>query len=129
MHSAPQMMRVLVATARAQSKNLADFCEALEGELVVLTFTPGHEGCTCARTFLGLMSKKRTTTARVVERPMSRADVEEIIFDDLVACGEPRGLHTRLRAARMTGELLRMGASFPIDTIVDRPTWDTVVER
>lgn len=76
-------MLLLTATAEAQGLKPGDFCDAIEGELVVL-FSDCHvrahqddlfrcrEGC--PPRFFGLNSHERTTIAMVREVPFSRDD-------------------------------------------------------
>lgn len=76
-------MLLLTATAETQGQRPGDFCDAIEGELVV-TFADCHvrahqddllrcrEGC--PPRFFGLNSHERTTTAMVRDVPVSRAD-------------------------------------------------------
>ena len=76
-------MLLLTATAETQGDRPGDFCDAVEGELVV-SFADCHvraheddllrcrEGC--PPRFFGLSSHERTTTAKVRDMPVSRAD-------------------------------------------------------
>jgi len=76
-------MLLLTATAETQGLKPGDFCDAIEGELVVV-FADCHvaahqddllrcrEGC--PPRFFGLNSHERTTTAMVRDVPVSRED-------------------------------------------------------
>lgn len=67
-------MKVLVATKETQGKRSNDFSWAEEGELV--TFGSQCDGatpddrCGCARSMTGIVSRKGTTTIKVIERDM-----------------------------------------------------------
>lgn len=78
-------MLVLVATRQSQGDVPGDYCWTVEGELVtpvVAECASGHR-CGCRRGFPGLASAKATTTAMVVDLPLSEIDLREAIFDSL----------------------------------------------
>lgn len=76
-------MLLLTATTETQGQMPGDFCDAVEGELVV-AFSDCHvsahqddlfrcrEGCPAR--FFGLNSHERTTTARILDVPVTRKD-------------------------------------------------------
>jgi hypothetical protein len=89
-------MLLLTATAETQGQMPGDFCDAIEGELVVSfadCHVPAHEDdlnrCTegCPPRFFGLNSHERTTTAMVHDVRISRDDY----LLALSAYGEHRG--------------------------------------
>jgi hypothetical protein len=76
-------MLLLTATAETQGEKPGDFCGTIEGELVVVFAdcqVCAHEDdlgrCRegCRQQFFGLSSHERTTTAKVRDVPVSRAD-------------------------------------------------------
>jgi hypothetical protein len=75
-------MKVLVATKETQGRRKNDFCHAEEGEPVVFASECDGERvdgpCGCRRSFVGMMSRKATTTVKVVEAP------EGGCYDDFV---------------------------------------------
>ena len=68
-------MKVLVATAATQGKRADDKFECIDGEFVWLVpLCPSSRidpdsPCSCGRTFAGLSSAGRTTTAEVIDIP------------------------------------------------------------
>ncbi len=76
-------MLLLTATAETQSLNPGDFCDTVDGELVVIfadCHVPAHQDDMlrrrkgCPPRFFGLNSLERTTTTMVRDVPMSRED-------------------------------------------------------
>ncbi|MFN8227324.1 MAG: hypothetical protein U0R18_11505 [Mycobacterium sp.] len=74
-------MKILVATRLTQGAYANDYHYCVEGELVWIQ-EPCDRGaddpdgsCGCGRGFAGAASHRATTTATVVESPMSRADL------------------------------------------------------
>jgi hypothetical protein len=66
-------MHVLTATAQTQGIEPDDFSFTLPGELVRLPYGHcGDEACGCRRAFVGLGSRRATTSALVVDRPELR---------------------------------------------------------
>jgi hypothetical protein len=68
-------MQVLTATARTQGRRHSDFTWCAEGEVVIPPQPCDRdrdgdpdEGCGCGRAFVGLYSRKGTTTAMIRER-------------------------------------------------------------
>jgi hypothetical protein len=80
-------MLVLTATARTQGQRHSDFTWCTEGEVVILPQPCDRdrdgdpdEGCGCGRAFVGLHSRKGTTTAMVRERDgFDLADLAEAL--------------------------------------------------
>ncbi|MDX3195196.1 hypothetical protein PV458_42935 [Streptomyces sp. MN03-5084-2B] len=96
-------LAVLVATARTQGQRGNDFLARSPDELVDITSSCDRGnpdgGCGCCRAFTGLDSRKATTTAEVVERPISFAR-----------------------------DMARIAADFPVGTVVER-RGDQILER
>ena len=77
-------MKVLVATKDTQGRRKTDFCWTEEGELVKFGFEcdsdeKPDDRCGCRRSFSGMVSRKATTTAKVVERDHGR----EVLIEDV----------------------------------------------
>ena len=79
-------MKVLVATRATQGKRLDDKFECIDGEFVWLVpLCPSSRmdpdsPCSCGRTFAGLSSAGRTTTAEVVDIPTLTRGAFSVIF-------------------------------------------------
>lgn len=74
-------MKILVATRRSQGDLEGDYMACVPGELVWIPDVcdrdlndPEH-GCGCSRGFGGLASHRATTTAEVVESPVTEVEV------------------------------------------------------
>lgn len=79
-------MRLLTATSQAQGELPGDFCFTVEGELVLandLVCARDREdpdgGCGCGRAFVGLGSRKATTTALVREVDISPVELRTAV--------------------------------------------------
>lgn len=75
-------MKILVATKDTQGQRASDFSFTNEGELVCRDIICGRGdeedldgGCGCQRSMVGLVTRKGTTTVKVVSRKMTRADL------------------------------------------------------
>lgn len=86
-------MRLLVATRETNGRHPGDYDHCIEGELVWLqrpcawdTRDPAGP-CGCSRGFSGLSSHKATTTALVVDSPLTEADVRQTIRASLADGG------------------------------------------
>jgi hypothetical protein len=116
-------MKVLVATARTQGDRPNDYHWCIEGELVrigevcPLDRSDPDGGCGCGRGFGGLNSHRATTTARIAEVPLSRADYVEAIrsslqqqgWDPCIGCAESEA-----------DELAALVADWPAGAVVER---------
>ena len=87
-------MRLLTATRQAQGDSPGDFCFTVEGELVLANDLicatdrgdPGG-GCGCGRAFVGLASRRATTTALVRDLDISPSDLRAAVEGFEVARG------------------------------------------
>jgi len=117
-------MLLLTATAETQGQRPGDFCDTIEGELVI-TFADCHvrahqddllrcrEGC--PPRFFGLSSDERTTTAMVRDVPVSRADY----LLAMTAYAERRGSPAPQSMACVLGTLMvRRAVAFLPGTVV-----------
>jgi hypothetical protein len=75
-------MKILVATKDSQGQRASDFSFTNAGELVCRSIICGggdednlDGGCGCQRSMVGLVTRKGTTTVKVVSRKMTRADL------------------------------------------------------
>jgi hypothetical protein len=87
-------MRLLTATRLEQGRLPGDFCFTVEGELVLANdFVCARDrgdpdgGCGCGRAFVGLGSRKATTTALVRDLDISPADLRAAVEEFEVARG------------------------------------------
>ncbi len=84
-------MKVLTATHRTQGDRPGDFCWTIPGELVTLgttcdrdRLTPNRDGpCGCGRAFVGIASRKGTTTAEVRDLDMTRGDYLDVLTSSM----------------------------------------------
>jgi hypothetical protein len=81
-------------------------------------------GCGCGRAFAGLNSARPTTTARVADLPLSRADVTEALRSSLGQQGWDSSW-----AAGEAGGLLDLVADLPVGTVLGRRLFEIVVRR
>jgi hypothetical protein len=90
--------KVLVATKETQGSRSNDFCWATEDEIVVPGFTcdSAHgepDGpCGCVRAFCGIAGHLGTTTARVVEKDLTRDQVVDLLLSGDKHAGWLRGV-------------------------------------
>jgi hypothetical protein len=102
-------MRLLTATRSGQGTRAGDFCFAVEGELVLVNDDvcatdrgDPDGGCGCGRAFVGLSSRKGTTTAAVRDLDLSPEDVRVAVEGFQIA----RGLTPDLIGERDFAELV-----------------------
>jgi hypothetical protein len=117
-------MLLLTATAETQGQMPGDFCDAVEGELVVVfadCHVPAHEDdlmrCRegCPPRFFGLNSYERATTAMVRDVRISRDDY----LLALSACWEHRGSQSPASLACHLGTVtLNRAVTFLPGTVV-----------
>lgn len=123
-------MKVLVATARTQGDRPGDYHWCIEGELVrigevcELDLRDPDGGCGCGRGFGGLNSHRATTTARIAELPLSRADYAEAIRSSREQQGWcPCGSCADVEA----DELVSLVADWPVGAVVERRLDELVI--
>jgi hypothetical protein len=123
-------MKVLVATASTQGERANDYHWCIEGELVRIGEVCPRDradpdgGCGCGRGFGGLNSHRATTTARIADLPLSRADYAEAIRSSLQQQGwDP----CECCAAREAEELAALVADWPVGAVVERRLDELVV--
>jgi hypothetical protein len=116
-------MKLLVATARTQGDRSNDYHWCIEGELVrVGDVCPSDRsdpdrGCGCGRGFGGLNSHRATTTARIADVPLSRAEYTEAIRSSLEQQGWDPCIDC---AAREADGLAALVADWPVGAVVER---------
>lgn len=128
-------MRVLVATSRTNGAVATDYDFCVEGELVYMQQPcaddeqdPEHSPCGCGRGFAGTNSHRATTTAEVVECPLSEAEIREAVRSSLEAGGwiDPTRMQPHL-AKWIVDETLEtiaeVAAHFPVGSVVRRHIW------
>lgn len=117
-------LKVFVATSRTQGHRDNDVTHIHGPELVDLTRTcdqnRADSGYRCANAFTGLSSGKITTTAEIVERDLTLVQYRNIVHRSLVAAGFDDDPELRRRAEISADEMVRIAASWPIGTIVER---------
>lgn len=116
-------MKVLVATASTQGERFNDYHWCIEGELVRIGEVCSQDridpegGCGCGRGFSGLNSHRATTTARIADLPLSRADYAEAIRSSLQQQGWDPCADC---AAQEAAELAALVADWPVGTVIER---------
>lgn len=116
-------MNVLAATARTQGERLGDYHWCIEGELVRIGEVCARDqddpdgGCGCGRGFGGLNSHRATTTAVVVDSPLTRDEYAEAIRSSLQQQGwDPCDCCARQEA----DDLIAMVTGWPVGAVVER---------
>jgi hypothetical protein len=122
-------MRLLTATRQAQGELPGDFCFTVEGELVLPNdFICARDrddpdgGCGCGRAFVGLGSRKATTTALVRDLDIAPAELRAAVEGFQVA----RGLGPQVIGATEFAEVVeaelglldRIARSVPVGAVV-----------
>jgi hypothetical protein len=117
------MLKVLVSTTQTQGKVEGDFCHVPDGELVgrygVVCHAEradGRGGCGCGRSFGGFMTLKATTSAMVVERPMTRQ-----LWRSLALALNERAGYADAYGPELTEIVLDEMMIFDLDALVDIP--------
>jgi hypothetical protein len=86
-------MKLLTVTRERQGERDGDFCDAIEGELVLLGLVCADDerdpdgGCGCGRAFSGMSSMRATTTALVRDLDVSVDDVKLAVEGYYVSSG------------------------------------------
>jgi len=128
-------MRVFVATSQTQGARETDFANCIEGELVWLhQVCPPSEAdpyglCGCGRSFSGLSSTGRTTTALVRDIPgLTRQEYLAATKAGLEQMGWCPDC-SDLPVADFVDVMLAMAAELPEGTIVERRAFDVSARR
>ncbi|MBN9102461.1 MULTISPECIES: hypothetical protein [unclassified Pseudonocardia] len=107
-------MRVLVATSRTRGLRKNDDDHCIEGELVWIGLVCAKDERDpdggCGRGSGGLSSHRATTSARVAEPVLTRAEPTEAIRSSLSAQGRPPSF-----AAEIGDGLAALAACWPVD--------------
>jgi hypothetical protein len=114
-------MKILVATQLTQGTSPNDYHYCIEGELVWLQEPCDRdkknpdEPCGCGRGFAGAASHRATTTAMVVESPMTREDVVLAFQTSLQDGGWPVEW-----AEEVADDNLEIAGQLPVGSIITR---------
>jgi hypothetical protein len=118
---------VLVATKETQGQRPNDFCLCEEGEIVTFSTTicdgeeiDGH--CGCRRSMSGLVSKKATTTVKVVMLEGGLPALQEAIrtfFNEAGWASMIESAELRYLVRTDAEELTRLAAAFPLGSVVE----------
>ncbi len=114
-------MHILVATRETQGAMPDDFFWAVDGELVRLPFDEcARPGCGCSWSFSGLASSRATTTALVVDSPLTVEEYRIGVRDGLVRQRflDPGVPEAELFAREEADELLALVAVLAPGTVV-----------
>jgi hypothetical protein len=119
-------MKIMVATKQGQGIRKNDFCHATEGELVGFAMecdgesVDGH--CGCRRSMSGMVSHMATTTMKVVELPLTLADVTKAVTGSLISGGWMKDENDieYFNPRKDAEELARIAATFEVGDIVEK---------
>lgn len=109
-------MKALVATKELQGQRKADFCFVEEGEPIV--FSSGHHTA-----MVGVVSRKATTTFKVVEMDLTPGGLATMVVDSYRRMGMVNpGNEDRMTkdALGMAEELFRLADNFQVGTVVEK---------
>jgi hypothetical protein len=123
-------MKIIVCTRKTQGKRKSDFCWTTEGEVAYLGFECDTDrnagpdgGCGCRRSFSGMATGKATTTAEVVESPMSEKEFVEAYLDRMERAGWTTSLTSNKEVAEFVKgakEMLTIANGFPVGAILEK---------
>ncbi|MFE6967156.1 hypothetical protein ACFVAJ_18730 [Agromyces sp. NPDC057679] len=111
-------MHILVS---AKGEKDSDFSWTNDRELVFPVFSCGNclrdpeAGCGCGRSFMGIESGKLTTTAVIVDSPIT----EDLVTAEFVQEAAKRGWPARI-ATEWAEEMLSAAARFAVGDVVER---------
>jgi len=90
-------MKILIATKEKQTGK--DFCWTEGDEIVKFPTFECSNSCTCGcnRAWVGTQSSKSTTTAKVIESPLTINGLAKVIYDSMVKDGWVRKIRPILR--------------------------------
>ncbi|WP_326546877.1 hypothetical protein QGN32_01230 [Mycolicibacterium sp. ND9-15] len=114
-------MKILVATALTQGTHPGDYNHCVEGELVWVQepcdrdIRDSRMPCGCGRGFAGAASHRATTTARVVESPLTREELVTAFQTSLQDGGWPAEW-----AEDVVEDNIFAASQFPVGTVVGR---------
>jgi hypothetical protein len=118
-----EMLKVLVSTTQTQGRVYGDYCFVPEGEIVGrygiicdAEREDGVGGCGCGRGFGGFMTLKGTTTAMVVERPMTRE-----LWRNLAVALHERAGYADVYGKELMDEVIGEMMAFDLDAIAKLP--------
>ena len=79
-------MKILIATKEKQTPTRKDFCWTKENEIVKFPAFECSNSCTCGcdRSWVGTESSRATTTAKVIESPITVEGLAGIIYNSMV---------------------------------------------
>lgn len=119
-------MKVLVATNETQRTVKGDYSFTAEGELVYLESTSCRNPlCGCDRGFVGMASRRATTTAKVADRPgLTPVLLRQVLVDSLKAGGWLDAMAAAGVAETGVDDLLKL-----LDSVVGSAPAETIVRR
>lgn len=114
-------MKIIVASRERQGDREGDVCLADEGEIVIPVVCDGeHDGCSCGRLFIGVRTRRDTTTAVVIESDLSRDGYRRAIIEsEVMREYRELGVSDRVMTAH-ADELLELAAQFAAGTVIER---------
>jgi hypothetical protein len=117
-------MKVLVSTQLTQGKRKNDFCFVPEDEIVTLGVECDGESidgeCGCRRSLGGVECHKATTTVKVADLPITKAEYEEILFQSFVTGGWGDSNEIKEIAKSDAEMLLSLSEKFNVGDIIER---------
>ncbi len=116
-------MKVLVATKQKQGIRKNDFSHTNEDELVKFGFECDGESvdgeCGCKRSFCGFETSKATTTAKIVNKNITKDDYIKLLKKALNKEGWLQGM-TEAEVQDIAEELLSIADKFNLNDIIEK---------
>jgi len=116
-------VKVLVSTKQTQGQKPDDFSYAREGDIVCFgeVCARGGHGCGCERSMVGIKNRKSTTTMRVAEFNLTRADwIETAAASEHKAWYSVKSLDVcRREMAKQSATIESALADVPAGTIIE----------
>lgn len=122
-------MKLLVSTAETQGRRNNDFCFLPEGELVTYSVIEcsGEKpdgACGCKRSMSGLVSRKGTTTLRVIEVSITQKQFAERVYHSMKAGG-----WVSLMGEKNARKFAKLSTSILVQAIKKIPVGSTLERR
>lgn len=123
-------MKIFVATKRTQGQRKSDFSFTEEGEAVIYPHTCDRDkksrnpdsGCGCARSMVGMITHKATTTVEVMEWGISKNQ----FIRDYLGTLQDAGHHVAVRSKEqrfyhkiLAHDLMNNAAQFEVGDVVE----------
>jgi hypothetical protein len=128
-------MKLLAATTTTQGDHRGDFAWTADGEYLLIGFVCDTDrgdpdgGCGCGRSFEGISSLRATTTAEVVEAPLSHDEFVSQIIESMTRAGWNEMDDFHRVCEERAEEIEDLIEELPVGTIVGRRIDEIVVRK